>query len=114
MAEHVATRRRVSGAVLISGALPLEILGVEAWPANVPVQIHSARTDWFRNDDWLLRFSDQVRVHAPLELVQYPMDTHLFNDPTLPAEYDAASSTTLLERVAAVTRRQVPRPHNER
>lgn len=30
MAEYVATQRRVSGAVLLSGTLPLEMLGVHA------------------------------------------------------------------------------------
>ncbi len=40
MAEHVATQREVAGVVMLSGALPLELLGVEGWPAGVPAQIH--------------------------------------------------------------------------
>ncbi len=40
MSEYVASQRRVSGVVLCSGALPLEMIGVDAWPAGVPAQVH--------------------------------------------------------------------------
>jgi hypothetical protein len=43
MSEHVATQRRVTGVVMLSGALPLERLGAHAWPPGVPGQIHYTR-----------------------------------------------------------------------
>lgn len=47
MAEHVATQRRVSGVVMLSGALPLAMIDVETWPASVPAQIHYTVDDPF-------------------------------------------------------------------
>src|SRR5919199_736288 len=55
MAEYVATQRAVRAVVLISGALPLDMLGGAAWPSNVPVQLHSPTGDRFRNDEWIAR-----------------------------------------------------------
>lgn len=50
MAEHVATQREVAGVVMLSGALPLELLGVEGWPAGVPAQIHFTADDPHRQE----------------------------------------------------------------
>lgn len=41
MSEYVAAQHRVAGVVMCSGALPLQMIGVEAWPARVPARIHS-------------------------------------------------------------------------
>lgn len=48
MAEHVALHRSTAGVVMCSGALPLSMLGTDAWPAGVPAQIHVAARDPFR------------------------------------------------------------------
>jgi dienelactone hydrolase len=40
MAEHVAVERVVSGAILVSAALPVEMAGADSWPLGVPVQMH--------------------------------------------------------------------------
>ena len=72
MAEHVALHRRVGGAVLMSGALPLAFLGGEAWPADVPVQLHYAEADPFRDDAWVEGLLDDVRRSgAQAELHEY-------------------------------------------
>lgn len=109
MAEYVATQRPVAGAVLVSGALPLEILGIETWPDGVPVQIHAAASDPFRNDDWLLRFAEQVRTRATLDLVEYPVAGHLFSDASLPTEFDAAASSEMIERILGFCKEAEPK-----
>src|SRR5664280_1201508 len=40
MSEYVANQRRGAGVLMLSGALPLDMLGATAWPAGVPAQIH--------------------------------------------------------------------------
>lgn len=99
MAEYVATQRRVAGVVLISGALPLEILDVERWPAGVPVQLHAATSDPFRNDEWLRRFAEQVAADGTVELVEYPIAGHLFSDSSLITEFDPTASSEMVERI---------------
>jgi dienelactone hydrolase len=99
MAEHVAIKRRVAGAVLLSGALPLSFMGAAAWP-GVPVQLHYARHDPFRNDQWIAQLLDEVRRSgASAEHHDYPAHGHLFTDPSRPEEYDASSADLLWTKV---------------
>ena len=101
MAEYVATARPVGGVVMLSGALPLAMLGVEAWPQGVPAQIHYALDDPLRNQEWIDAVAEQVRAVATLEVFDYEGGGHLFTDPSLPDEYDAPAATLLWERVLA-------------
>lgn len=102
MAEYVAMQRPVSGVVMLSGALPLDMLGVGAWPAGVPAQIHYTEQDPFRTQQWI----DAVveRIHAAdtaVEVFDYSGSGHLFTDSSLPAEYDEQASELLWSRVLA-------------
>ncbi len=100
MAEFVATQRRVGGVLMLSGTLPLAMLGVDAWPAGVPAQIHYAVDDPFRNQEWLDAVADAVvAAGGGLESFDYPGTGHLFTDASLLAEYDADASALLWERV---------------
>jgi dienelactone hydrolase len=102
MAEHVAMVRPVGGVLMLSGALPLAMLGVEAWPEGVPGQIHYALDDPLRYQSWIDALVERVRAApADLEVFDYEGDGHLFTDPSLPAEYDAAAAALLWERVVA-------------
>lgn len=102
MAEYVATERAVGGVLMLSGALPLAMLGVEAWPRGVPAQIHYALDDALRNQEWIDAVAERVRAaSASVELFDYEGRGHLFTDPSLPDEYDAAAAETLYERVLA-------------
>lgn len=102
MAEYVASQRRVSGVVMCSGALPLEMLGVDAWPAGVPAQIHYTTGDPFRQAGWAETVRDCVAAaDGDVELFDYPGTGHLFTDATLPDEYDADSAEVLWRRVQA-------------
>jgi dienelactone hydrolase len=99
MAEYVATRRACRGALLVAGALPLAVLGVEAWPAGVPVQVHHTVGDPKHSAEWLDAFVDDVRrAGGAVEVVPHPGTGHLFSDPSLPAEYDAAATEALWRR----------------
>lgn len=100
MAEYVATRRRVAGVVLLSGTLPLELLGVDAWPAGVPAQVHYAVDDPFRQQEWVDAVVGAVRAAgAPVEVFDYPGSGHLFTDASLPVEHDPRATEQLWSRV---------------
>ena len=101
MAEYVATQRRVARVVLLSGALPLGVLGTGPWPAGVPAQLHYAVDDPYRNQQWVDALVDDVRAAAAIETFDYPCAGHLFTDPSRPGEYDAESAALLWERVVA-------------
>jgi dienelactone hydrolase len=78
--------------------LPVSEFG-EAWPADVPVQVHGKDGDEFFLEDIdaaraLAASSDQA------ELFLYPGTEHLFADSSLPA-YDREAAALLTERVLA-------------
>lgn len=99
MAEYVATQRRCGGVLMFSGALPLAMLGADAWPHGVPVQLHVAEGDPMRNQEWDDAFLADVRAAgAAVEVVTHPVAGHLFTDPSLPAEHDAGATELLWER----------------
>ncbi|AXT86728.1 dienelactone hydrolase [Aeromicrobium sp. A1-2] len=102
MAEYVATQRRVSGVLMLSGALDLAMLGTDTWPAGVAAQIHYAVDDPFRNQAWIDAVADQVRAAGgPVEIFDYPGAGHLFTDSSLKSEFDEQSSELLWSRVLA-------------
>jgi dienelactone hydrolase len=103
MSEYVATQRAVSGVVMLSGTLPLAMLGAEEWPAGVPAQIHYSTDDPKRFPGWLEDVVASIRAAgAPLDLHDdYPNAGHLFTDASLPDEYDAESAELLWKRVLA-------------
>lgn len=109
MAEYVATQRRCAGVVMLSGALPLPILGVDAWPDGVPVQLHVAAGDPLRNRQWDEEFLASA-AHVPVETFEYPVAGHLFTDASLPAEFDAAATELLWSRVLDFCARLAPQP----
>lgn len=104
LAGYVATRRAVSGALLLAGALPLaayaELVGELRWPAGVPAQLHQTLGDPYRDQsatDGLLADVRSAGGHG--EAFDYPGDGHLFTDASLPAEHDAAATELLWSRV---------------
>jgi dienelactone hydrolase len=106
MAEYVATRRPVSGVLLLSGALPLDMLGAQSWPAGVPAQIHCTTRDPFRRQEGIDTLISQIRVSgSPVEVFDYDGAGHLFTDPSLPSEYDAVAAELLWQRALAFCQR---------
>jgi len=78
--------------------LPASEFG-EAWPVDVPVQVHGKEDDPFFAED-LEAARELVESTARAELFLYPGEEHLFADSSLPA-YDADAARLLLERVRA-------------
>jgi dienelactone hydrolase len=102
MAEYVAVHGRCSGVLMISGALPLAVLGADAWSPGVAVQLHAAEADPKRDQEWNDAFLTDVRASgAAVEVFDYPVSGHLFTDPSLPREYDASATELLWERALA-------------
>jgi dienelactone hydrolase len=99
----VATRPGALACVLLHAALPLSPLGLDAWPATVPVQVHFMHDDPFREQAEIDGMAADVRAAgAGFELFEYAGTGHLFTDPSLPAEYDLAATETLWSRVLAL------------
>lgn len=94
-----ATHPKAKGAILMHGALPLEMLQLPSWPRHVSVQLHYNNKDPFRNPDNDAMLEKAVKASgASFEEFLYDGDTHLFTDPSLP-DYDDASTRLLVERV---------------
>ncbi|MEZ5186722.1 MAG: dienelactone hydrolase family protein [Candidatus Nanopelagicales bacterium] len=105
LAGYVATERKVSGVVMIAGAIPVSALG-EQWPRGVPAQTHSSVGDpWREQEEIDQAVRDVEAAGARIEVYDYPGSGHLFSDPTLPDEYDPASTQLLWDRVLAFVRR---------
>ncbi len=78
----------------------LEMLGVDDWPAGVPVQIHYALDDQQRRQEWADALVESANAAgAPVDMFDYRGSGHLFTDASLPKEYDPASAELLWERV---------------
>jgi len=100
IATFVATRRSVSGVLQFSGLNPLEWFGDDArWPAGVDSQSHQMTEDSFRDPVEEQASRDVAAAGELLEIFDYPGTGHLFTDPTLTAEYDAAATELLWSRV---------------
>jgi dienelactone hydrolase len=96
---HAATRPGCRGAILISGVTPLAELGVEAWPASVPAQVHFSLEDPQVDRAGVESFEHALdAARARLEIHVYPGSEHLFADPDSPG-YDPAAAELMLARV---------------
>jgi dienelactone hydrolase len=97
VAQRLAqTRPGARGALLMYSCLPVSEFG-EAWPEDVPAQVHGKEGDEFFLEDIdaaraLVDSSDRA------ELFLYPGTEHLFADSSLPA-YDPEAAALLTERV---------------
>ncbi len=99
IAQRLAqTRPGARGALFMYSCLPVSEFG-EAWPEEVPVQIHGKEGDEFFDED-LPAARQLAGSTAAAELFLYPGDQHLFADSSLEA-YDAEASALLMERVQA-------------
>jgi dienelactone hydrolase len=98
---YAATRPGARGAVLMHGVTPLAQFGVEAWPADVPVQVHYAADDPHAGADALPALEATVTAApAPIEVFTYPGSDHLFSDRDSP-ESDEVAAALMFERVLA-------------
>jgi dienelactone hydrolase len=100
LAEFLAaTQPNAKGALLMHGALPLEMLQVKAWPKHVPVQLHYNEQDPFRDPDNDAALKKAVEASgASFKEFLYPGNTHLFADSGTP-DYVEKSAKLMMERV---------------
>lgn len=92
------TRAGAKGALLFHSCLPVSEFG-EAWPTDVPVQVHGMDADpFFAEEGDLDAARDLVKSTDQAELFVYAGKAHLFADSSLPF-YDEAASTLLMQRV---------------
>ena len=103
MAQWVASQRPddVRGVVMIGGGLPMRFLEA-AWPRGVPGQVHVTAEDPFHEEDKHLdgELEDDVeQAGGAYTFVEYQGAGHLFNDPTLPDEYQPEEARILTRRI---------------
>jgi dienelactone hydrolase len=99
------TRPEARGAILMHAALPVHAFGAQVWPTNVPVQVHYAVHDPFREQEEVDALAGAVRASgAHYEAWDYPGSGHLFADPHL-AEFDALNAELMFRRVLDFLRR---------
>lgn len=92
------TRQGAVGAVLCYSCVPVSEFG-DAWPIEVPVQIHGMDADPYFIDEGDIDAAREIVESAPhAELFLYPGDQHYFADSSL-ASYDPDATELLLRRV---------------
>lgn len=92
------TRAGAKGALLFHSCAPVSEFG-EAWPGNVPVQVHGMDADPFFVDEGDIDAARALVGSAErAELFLYPGKEHLFADSSLPS-YDQAAANLLTRRV---------------
>jgi dienelactone hydrolase len=92
------TRPRARGALLFYSCVPVSEFG-EAWPKDVPVQIHGMDADPIFVDEGDIDAAREiVGSTEDAELFLYPGDKHYFADSSLPS-YDAEATKLLTRRV---------------
>ncbi len=92
------TRAGAKGAVLLEACIPVSEFG-DAWPAEVPVQVHGMDADpFFAGEGDVDAARELVDESQDAELFLYPGDRHLFTDPSLPS-YEPEAAVLVVERV---------------
>lgn len=107
MAEFVATARpsEVVGVLMLSGALPLEMIGAQ-WPAGVPAQIHYTFDDPFREQAGIDSVAAAVKAAGgEVEVFDYAGAGHVFTDASKADEFQPDEAALLWERVQAFLQR---------
>jgi dienelactone hydrolase len=103
----VTSRPGALGALSFHGSVPVRAVGAELWPSAVPVQVHEAELDPFREDDANREFAETVSASgASYHYYGYPgVQAHLFADSSLTSEYDQRAAQSMharaLEFIAA-------------
>lgn len=91
MATYIALNRKVTSVIICSGALPLAMLGADAWPEGVSAQLHYTVDDPKKIEGSVESVMRSVnKAGADAEYFQYPGNGHLFTEPSLKDEYNEA------------------------
>lgn len=96
IASHFGRTRPDTKAVVLLHAVPGRASGEPAWPATVPVEIHSSERDpYFSREN----ASALVEEAADARLVLYPGSGHTFGDPLAEEDYDPDQAPVLAANV---------------
>lgn len=103
MAQWISAQRpeQARGVIMVGGGMPMRFLEA-TWPPGVPGQVHVTSQDPFHAEDKHLdgELEDDVeRAGGEYTFVEYQGGGHLFNDPSLPAEYQPEEAQILTTRV---------------
>ena len=94
------TRPGARGALLLEACIPVSEFG-DAWPDDVPVQVHGMDADpFFAGEGDVDAARTLVAQATDAELFLYPGDHHLFTDSSLPG-YDKDAAELVTARVLA-------------
>ena len=107
LAQYVAGQRRVSGAVMLSGAIDPAYLET-TWPPGVPAQIHTTVDDPWRDEGIEAAAAAVEAAGATVEVFDYPGSGHLFADPSRADEYQPEEAELMWSRVLAFLERVAP------
>lgn len=91
------TRPCARGVVLLHGVIPPQMMGVEAWPADLPVLVHRSEEDPWVDAEAVDMFHRAVPEHV-LEEHVHAGDRHLFTDEDLP-EHDPVAAEAVVDSV---------------
>jgi dienelactone hydrolase len=97
------TRPGARGVVLLHGVIPPQMMGVEEWPADLPVLVHRTAEDPWVDPGAVALFHDAVPAGA-LEEHVHPGSRHLYTDDDHP-DHDAATAETTVRSVLAFLER---------
>jgi dienelactone hydrolase len=98
-ARLAATRPGARGALLFHGAPAPAQLRIQTWPTAVPVQIHFAISDPWRDNGAIAALTELIRASgSSCSVFDYPGSAHFFSDPDISAEYDPESSGLMWDR----------------
>lgn len=105
-AAHVGTTRKVSGVLMLFGAIPVSAFGDgRTWAAGVPAQTHQMMDDPWRDDEETEQAIHDVNAGGgTIDVFDYVGSGHLFTDPTLSDEYDAVATQLMWSRVLPFVR----------
>jgi dienelactone hydrolase len=110
-ARLAATRPGARAAILLSGAPRPASIGLAAWPASVPMQIHFKTRDPYRSGRAIDELSTLVRASgAECSIFEYKGSAHLFADPSLPSAYDPEAADLMWRRVLDLLAKLDPTP----
>ena len=107
LAQWVAAQRPTDarGVAMVGGGIPMRHLGA-TWPPGVPGQVHVTAGDPFHEEDRELDPMVDEHLQGDVEqaggtfaYVEYQGAGHVFNDPTLPAEYQPEEARILTRRL---------------
>ena len=92
------TKPGAKGCVLFHAALPVAELGINKWPEDVPVEVHYAKDDPWKEGESVVELGKNIKeTGAYYRYYEYELTGHIFIDPGLP-EYNKETTKLIYQR----------------